>query len=167
MDVAFITRLTMSMCRRCMRKRSITLAIRTLVRNKPDCFLDNWRSGTRDRNVEVELSDWHVKRRLMEPGGRRTREVKFMLFSSASCTRAFGDSWVGLIVLVAVAARGSSISAHAELERADPAPDALLSAPPQQLEFWFTERIAGEPTLPSITRTRPIRRRDLSDWGRG
>lgn len=45
----------------------------------------------------------------------------------------------------------NSATAHAELERASPAPDALLAAPPQQLDFWFTERTAAEPNPPSIS----------------
>jgi copper transport protein len=40
--------------------------------------------------------------------------------------------------------------AHAELERSNPAADAVLAAPPQRIDLWFTEAIAsggGSPTL--------------------
>ena len=43
-----------------------------------------------------------------------------------------------------------SATAHAELERASPAADALLAAPPQTLELWFTERTSSDPNPPSV-----------------
>jgi copper transport protein len=43
-----------------------------------------------------------------------------------------------------------SVSAHAALEKASPAPDALLATPPQNLDLRFTERVdtgAGSPSI--------------------
>jgi copper transport protein len=39
----------------------------------------------------------------------------------------------------------SSAGAHAELERSSPSADALLAAPPESFEFWFTEHVASDP----------------------
>jgi copper transport protein len=53
-----------------------------------------------------------------------------------------------LILMAAISA--VPVSAHPELVRANPAPDALLVAPTQQIELWFSERIdlgAGSPQV--------------------
>src|SRR5262245_28462030 len=62
--------------------------------------------------------------------------------------------WLIGLVLVLVAmlgiGSGSRVSAHAELERADPPVNGLLGAPPQQVDLWFTETVdegAGSPNL--------------------
>jgi copper transport protein len=52
--------------------------------------------------------------------------------------------------LLAVFVASPNASAHAELVRADPPPDAILGAPPQEINLWFSERIdqgAGSPGL--------------------
>lgn len=43
------------------------------------------------------------------------------------------------------------VAAHAELERSNPSADAILAAPPENLQFWFTEKISTDPTPPTIT----------------
>lgn len=53
-------------------------------------------------------------------------------------------------VLLAIAF-ASSAQAHAELERSNPAADAILAAPPENLQFWFTEKISTDPRPPTIT----------------
>ncbi|MEZ4665980.1 MAG: copper resistance protein CopC [Thermomicrobiales bacterium] len=59
----------------------------------------------------------------------------------------------GLFLALAVTLGFSSFdgSAHAELERTIPSQDAILSAPPENLQFWFTERVSMDPTPPVIT----------------
>jgi copper transport protein len=42
------------------------------------------------------------------------------------------------------------VDAHADLRRADPAPDALLVAPPRTLDLWLTEPIATGDGSPSV-----------------
>lgn len=63
--------------------------------------------------------------------------------------RTFAASLALLIVLLA--ATGASVEAHAELERSIPSADAILAAPPESLQFWFSERISTDPTPPSVT----------------
>lgn len=46
---------------------------------------------------------------------------------------------------------GEHAAAHAELERSMPSADAILAAPPDDLQFWFTERISTDPIPPSVT----------------
>lgn len=53
-------------------------------------------------------------------------------------------------LLLGLATGWQSTSAHAELERSIPAQDALLAAPPENLQFWFTERAATDPSPPTI-----------------
>jgi methionine-rich copper-binding protein CopC len=45
-------------------------------------------------------------------------------------------------LLVALVAGGAVASAHANLDRAEPAPDSTLAAPPAAVRIWFTEPIA-------------------------
>src|SRR5437867_695697 len=55
-----------------------------------------------------------------------------------------------LVVLLTVMLGTKDALAHAELVRADPAPDSILGAPPQQIDLWFSERVdqgAGSPGL--------------------
>lgn len=40
--------------------------------------------------------------------------------------------------------------AHAELDRAEPPPDALLAVPPRVLDLWFTEPVVGDTNSPSL-----------------
>ncbi len=44
-----------------------------------------------------------------------------------------------------------TVEAHAELERSSPSADAILAAPPENLQFWFSEKVSTDPTPPSIT----------------
>lgn len=64
---------------------------------------------------------------------RRTSLLAFLVALTAFCALA-----------------GSDANAHAELERSIPAQDALLAAPPENLQFWFTERVSMDPTPPTI-----------------
>ncbi|MFL5759438.1 MAG: copper resistance CopC/CopD family protein [Thermomicrobiales bacterium] len=55
-----------------------------------------------------------------------------------------------LLVLLTIVAGSKNASAHAELVRANPAPDSILGAPPQHIDLWFSERVdqgAGSPGL--------------------
>ena len=47
-------------------------------------------------------------------------------------------------------APGPTVSAHAELDRAEPPPDALLAVPPRTLELWMTEAVAVGGGSPSV-----------------
>ncbi|MCC6674114.1 MAG: copper resistance protein CopC, partial [Thermomicrobiales bacterium] len=57
---------------------------------------------------------------------------------------------LALAALVVVWPSGD-VDAHAELQRSIPAADSILVAPPENLQFWFTEKIATEPIPPSVT----------------
>jgi copper transport protein len=64
----------------------------------------------------------------------------------------------GLIIALAllVLGGGTPASAHPELARAIPAPDALLAAPTQTIEIWFSERVdvgAGSPQIELVSET--------------
>ncbi len=55
-----------------------------------------------------------------------------------------------LIVLLTLLVGTKNAIAHAELVRANPAPDSILGAPPQHIDLWFSERVdqgAGSPAL--------------------
>jgi copper transport protein len=55
-----------------------------------------------------------------------------------------------LVVLLTIMLGSKDALAHAELVRANPAPDSILGAPPQQIDLWFSERVdqgAGSPGL--------------------
>ena len=56
-----------------------------------------------------------------------------------------------LLALACLVLAGGSVQAHAELERSNPAADSILAAPPENLQFWFSEKISTDPTPPSIT----------------
>jgi copper transport protein len=56
-----------------------------------------------------------------------------------------------LLALVLIAFAGGAVEAHAELDRSNPAADSILAAPPENLQFWFTEKISTDPNPPSIT----------------
>jgi copper transport protein len=56
-----------------------------------------------------------------------------------------------LLAIVFLAVGDGSVQAHAELERSIPAADAILAAPPENLQFWFSEKISTDPNPPSIT----------------
>lgn len=47
-----------------------------------------------------------------------------------------------LLALAAVIGLVAPVDGHAELSRADPAPDTILAAPPRTIELWFTEPVA-------------------------
>ncbi len=55
-----------------------------------------------------------------------------------------------LLALVAFVSPCAPVDAHADLLRADPAPDALLAAPPRTLDLWLTEPVAEGDGSPSI-----------------
>lgn len=56
-----------------------------------------------------------------------------------------------VLALAIVLLPGNQVAAHAELERSQPAADAILIAPPDDLQFWFSEKIATSPIPPSVT----------------
>lgn len=71
---------------------------------------------------------------------------------SRTLRRILGALSVLLIAIsLAAAMFPLDVAAHAELERSIPAQDAILAAPPENLQFWFTERISSDPTPPSVT----------------
>ncbi len=59
--------------------------------------------------------------------------------------------WVLGLAVAALAAPSGNVAAHAELERSLPSADAILVAPPETLQFWFSEKIATDPIPPSVT----------------
>jgi copper transport protein len=67
----------------------------------------------------------------------------------ALAVRAIPAILIALAFLIGLPAADSG--AHAELERSIPSQDAILAAPPENLQFWFTERISTDPTPPSVT----------------
>ncbi len=58
---------------------------------------------------------------------------------------------VFLAVAILCGLQASEAGAHAELKQTIPSQDAILAAPPENLQFWFTERISTDPTPPVIT----------------
>jgi len=58
------------------------------------------------------------------------------------------NSTLGLAVL-AVLLGTASLSAHSELERAEPAADSTVSASPREVAIWFTQTL--EPAFSAIT----------------
>ena len=66
-------------------------------------------------------------------------------------SRAFLLTFVFALIAAALVLPGDHASAHAELERSLPSADAILAAPPNDLQFWFTEKIATDPIPPSVT----------------
>ena len=84
----------------------------------------------------------------------RVPKTKFFLTRSAfrpfaSPVRLVATIFLALACLFGVPA--SEAGAHAELKRTIPNQDAILAAPPENLQFWFTERISTDPTPPVIT----------------
>ncbi|MCO5223328.1 MAG: copper resistance protein CopC [Thermomicrobiales bacterium] len=57
---------------------------------------------------------------------------------------------VFIILSILSVSTGMEVSAHAEIERTTPAQDSILAAPPENLQFWFTERISTDPSPPTI-----------------
>jgi copper transport protein len=81
-----------------------------------------------------------------------TRTTSFKSNSKSNLLRQRSAWLLALLVLIAVVGfvRISSVEAHAELERSDPAENGLLGAPPQKIDLWFTETVdegAGSPSL--------------------
>jgi copper transport protein len=75
-----------------------------------------------------------------------------------SCSRRPRRVWLSLAAFVAAIAFGLFLApiwtgAHAELERSSPSADAILAAPPENLQLWFTERVATDPNPPAISVT--------------
>ena len=61
---------------------------------------------------------------------------------------------VAMLLLVGALLFSTPASAHPELVKSDPAADALLGAPPQEINLWYSERVdtgAGYPQLRSST----------------
>ena len=56
-----------------------------------------------------------------------------------------------LAIAVLFGLPASDAGAHAELKRSAPSQDAILAAPPENVQFWFTERISTDPTPPAVT----------------
>ena len=57
------------------------------------------------------------------------------------------------VLLLAVAGsvvENPEVDAHAELVRAEPAPDSILAVPPRKIELWMSERVATGAGSPSI-----------------
>lgn len=64
-----------------------------------------------------------------------------------------GLAFVGLLAAIALVlgVASASVDAHAELDRSIPSQDSILAAPPENLQFWFTELVAGDPNPPTVT----------------
>src|SRR6478752_6941184 len=78
-------------------------------------------------------------------GGIVSRKPRLMLHFSV-----FG--FVALLLLI-VAFGAPPAAAHPELVKSDPAADALLGAPPQEINLWYSERVdtgAGSPAVEII-----------------
>jgi copper transport protein len=84
---------------------------------------------------------------------RVPKQVNFSVLSGlrrpTSIARLLAVTLLALVALFAFS--GQSVDAHAELERSSPSADAILAAPPENLQFWFTENISTDPTPPAIT----------------
>lgn len=75
----------------------------------------------------------------------------FARWISARLPRALvGALTLGACAIAVLLLSPLPVGAHAELERAEPPPDALLAAPPRELRLWMTERVAQEAGSPSI-----------------
>ncbi len=57
---------------------------------------------------------------------------------SHSVVIAFG---FGLALLLGLFGRGLTVRAHAELERSQPAANAVMAAPPAEVHLWFSEEL--------------------------
>src|SRR5829696_10303018 len=56
-----------------------------------------------------------------------------------------------VVALAAVLALSATVAAHAEIERTSPEENAVLAAPPQQIQFWTTEAVATGNGSPSVS----------------
>src|SRR4051812_22930078 len=96
---------------------------------------------------------WFCVRLSGDGRSRRPRWAGGLVFRNLNrfvCVQALGAV---LIMLAAGFASSSPISAHAELVKSDPASDALLGAPPQEINLWFSEAVdsgAGSPAVEII-----------------
>jgi copper transport protein len=77
---------------------------------------------------------------------RRLRSVRSHPLLSLQCLAI-----ASLLAILMVSLAGGTAEAHAELERSSPSADAILAAPPENLQFWFSEKVSTDPTPPSIT----------------
>ncbi|HEV2529661.1 MAG TPA: CopD family protein [Thermomicrobiales bacterium] len=65
--------------------------------------------------------------------------------------RPFGPLVTLLLALGVLLGGAASAGAHAELGRSEPAQGALLAAPPEQVDLWFTEPVNGDDGTLSVT----------------
>jgi len=55
------------------------------------------------------------------------------------------------LIAMLIALPGKHVEAHAELQRSIPPADSVLVAPPENLQFWFSEKVATDPIPPAVT----------------
>lgn len=78
--------------------------------------------------------------------------MRLLLVQARSRTTALGLRLAVLVAMLAIVAGATPVAAHADLDatKSSPAPDGLLTAPPDTLDLWFTEPADVGPGSPSV-----------------